>query len=126
MSKINDRFNNLLTFGFKVEDARGIVLEFPVILGSTIENTNDKLNLYKEFGILNVIVKVPKYLIQSVELSFARYYYLNSIGIEINEENAFLLFINESVFKKRFKISKADLLDRFNYEEYLNKKKEKN
>ena len=126
MSKITDRFNNLLTYGFKIEDVINIVLEFPVILGSTIENTNDKLNLYRKFGILNVIVNVPKRLIQSSSLSFARYYYLNSIGIEINEENAFLLFINESNFKKRFKISKKDLLEQFNYEGYLDKEKEKN
>ena len=44
-------------------------------------------------------------------------------GIVINEENYRRLFYNAKQFEKQYGIDKTTLLERYNYQEYINIKK---
>ncbi len=58
----------------------------------------------------------PKYLMQSVNLTYARYRYLTEEeNIDVSPSNARILFIGSKPFKKRFGFSNAELLEKYNY-----------
>ena len=61
-------------------------------------------------------------IMQSIDLSYARYTFYKSIGIEITMNNYLLLFYNQQKFKKKYGISNKELIDMFNIEEDTKKK----
>ena len=69
------------------------------------------------------MVVAPKYLMQSVALSYARYMFYLSRGIEINMGNYSKLFINSKQFEKTYGKTKQEILEEYNYEKYMKKKK---
>lgn len=60
-----------------------------------------------------------KQLIQSVKLSYARYKYYEDNNVFINMDNYRKLFVNEKQFKKRSNMTKSELLNKYDYSEYI-------
>ena len=56
---------------------------------------------------------------QSVALSYARYNFYLSKGISINIDNCKKLFTRNARFKRTYGITKEELLEMFNYDEYM-------
>ena len=75
-----------------------------------------KIEFYDSINLHSLAVVEPKKLMQSVKLSYARYYFFMEKGIKIDETNYALLFINQSRFEKQYGITKKELLEKYPYE----------
>ena len=53
---------------------------------------------------------------QSARLSYARYMFYQSIGIEINEDNYKMLFMPQIRFEGKYGKTKKDLLSLYSYD----------
>ena len=62
-------------------------------------------------------------MIQSTALSYARYKFYLSIGIEVTMDNYYRLFIDDKRFKKAYGYKKNELLKMYDYKEYVKIKK---
>ena len=85
---------------------------------------NDKkavIDFYKNIGITEVFVDNAIRLMQSIELSYARYCFYKSMGIEINKNNYKKLFLDQKKFISIYGITNKELIQMYNYDEYINK-----
>ena len=67
-----------------------------------------------ELAIVN-----PSYLMQSVSLSYARYMFLKKRGIKVEMSNYNKLFIENKQFERAYGITKEELLEKYDYNEFL-------
>lgn len=119
---VNTKINDLLNLGLTYEEVIKMVISFPPILGLSIETIKEKVDFYRESNILNIVINNPKYLMQSVNLSYARYmFYLVEKKDIITHSTYKRLFVGDKQFSKQFNISKEELLQRYNYEESRSK-----
>lgn len=115
---VNTKINNLIDLGFTYEEVIKMIKLFPPILGLSIETIKEKIAFYRELNILDFIIRNPKYLMQSVSLSYARYmFYLMEKNDVINSNTSRRLFVGDKQFSKQFKVTKEELLKRYSYEE---------
>ena len=80
---ISQKMKDIEELGYSEDEVRNIAREFPAILGLTIENIGKKIRFYDSVGLHLVAVKMPRYLMQSVELSYARYRLLQEKNIQL-------------------------------------------
>lgn len=105
---------------YSMEDAIAITIEFPNILGSSIDNIQSKLKFYQMIGLDRIIVIKPRNLIQSVEVSYARYMFFLSKGIIINESNYQILFRDKKRFEESYNVKTEILLKKYEYTYFIN------
>jgi len=127
MDTIKNRINNLYKLGFDDNVVRFLFYNFPQIISLKESCINEKYNYYFQLNLLEIFVKKPKCLIQSLELTDARYRYLISKGILVNEDNYSKLFISSNNFKKVYGIDNDELLKKYKekegyYEQGTNKR----
>ena len=60
-----------------------------------------------------------KNLMQSINLSYARYKFYEERGIVIDINNYRRLFISKNSFEKIYKITNDELISKYNYDKYL-------
>lgn len=125
ISKIKSIFDLLLSFGYSTEEVIKITKELPSIFGFATQNLEDKKAFYDEIGIGDIFLHDPKQIIQSVDLSYARYMFYKSIGIDIDMNNYNLLFLNQKYFEKKYSKTSDDLISEYNYDEHLDKEQSK-
>ena len=103
--------------GYSYEDVIIMTKKYPQLYSLSIENIREKIVFYDFIGISDLIVSRTKLLIQSVELSYARYMLLCEQGIVINMDNYTILFYGQKNFEKMFMrgISKVELMKVYNY-----------
>lgn len=99
-----------------------MTISLPSIYGFNIENIKEKVEFYDSIGMHDLLVVNTKNLMQSVALSYARYKFYLSLGINISMDNYEKLFISNKVFEKLYGIKKEELLNRYSYEEYIESK----
>ena len=117
MEYINQKIDVLMSYDYTKEQALQMALILPALYSYSVENIQRKLNFYKETELEFIALECTKYLMQSVELSYARYNYFKDKGIVINREKYKYLFYSEKDFSKQFGVSKKELLLRYPYEE---------
>ena len=81
---------------------------FPQIISFKIDTLNKKYNYYQKLNMLDIFIKNPKYLMQSLELTDARYKYL--INKKIDVTNYSKLFLSDKKFKKTYGIDNKELI----------------
>lgn len=115
---VNNKIKDLINLGFTYEQVIKMIKLFPPILGLSIETIKEKIDFYRELNILDFIIENPKCLMQSVNLSYARYmFYLMEKNDVINSNTSRRLFVGDKQFSKQFKVTKKELLKRYSYEE---------
>ena len=122
IENIKQKLDDLIELGYSRENVIKMTKLFPALFSLSIENVKKKLDFYGDIGIGNVFINDTKNLMQSVELSYARYYFLYDRGIVIDESNYGKLFYGNKAFEKQFGVSKDYLLDKYPYEENKRKK----
>lgn len=95
----------------------------PQIYSHSIENMKQKIEYYDSIGLHEMPVIIPKYLMQSVNLSYARYKFLKEKNVTIDINNYSKLFYSAKIFEKQYGVTKKELLEKYNYEEYLKENK---
>ena len=125
IDKIQTKINDMVNLGYKRDDVLCMIKTLPALIGSSIDSIKLKLDFYDSIGIKDLLITCPKKMIQSVELSYARYMYFKFSGKEIDESNSSLLFLDQKQFVRRFGLNSKELTDKYKYEdsEYVKTKK---
>ena len=66
--------------------------KLPSLFGLSMENIKEKIDFYDYIGFHEIVAINPLFLIQSINLSYARYNYLTSRGNKITVDNFKRLF----------------------------------
>ena len=106
---ILDKFNFLKGLGYTDNQVKDITISLPSIFGFSNKNLLDKIRYYKEIGLSDLIIIKPKILIQSIELSYARYEYMKTKNIVINIKNYRKLFRSQPRFASSYGINNDDI-----------------
>lgn len=114
---IESKFNDIINLGYTKEETLNMVKKYPAILTLKLENIKDKKEFYESIGISNFIIIDTKNLMQSLDLTYARYQYYQSKNIEINMTNYKLLFVGSKYFLKKYGLSNETILKKYNYQE---------
>ena len=61
-------------------------------------------------------------MMQSVDLSFARYKFFEENNINITMDNYKKLFVPQKDFISQYKINNKELIEKYNYEYYIKEK----
>lgn len=120
---MKQRMDNLISLNYTKEEALKITKEFPDIYGLTVERIKEKIDFYDSIDMHGLAVEAPKYLMQSIELSYARYQFYLSIGKPVNMCDYRCLFIGEDRFKQVYTTTREDILEKYNYRDNLKNKK---
>lgn len=95
--------------------------DLPSLLGLSIDKIREKKEFFDWIGISQVMIINTKYMIQSVSVSYSRYLFYKSIGINIDMSNYNLLFVNQRDFISKYKISNEELVKIYDYDKDKNK-----
>ena len=118
------KIDDIVSLGYARKQVLSMMYELPSLFGSSVENnTKPKLEFFDSIGLRDIPIKHPSSMIQSIALTYARYMYYKEIGYEINADNYMALSVGEKTFKNRYGVSKEELLERYDYSEYIEKKK---
>lgn len=104
----------LKKYSFNIDEIKQIIIKMPSILSFSAETLNRKLNILSRLNVKEVIVHNPKLaFIQSEILTLARYNYLKEINFELNDKSIRYLFSDNKKFTIKFKITKEELLKKY-------------
>ncbi len=118
-----DKIDGIVNLGYTKEEVMNVVTIYPTILTKSTGKIKDLVEFYDSIGMHELLLKEPKQFMQSVEVSYARYMFFKERGITINMDHYRNLFRSHVEFEERYGISKVDLLKKYNYAEYKEKKK---
>ena len=110
---IKQKLEDIMSLGYTQEEVKKMTLELPTLFSLSFENIPKKINFYKEIGLDFIVINDTKYLMQSVELSYARYNYVKNNNIQMKSYG--YLFYNEKTFKNQFGVTKQELLQMYPY-----------
>ena len=123
IENMKQKISDIIDLGYTREEVIKMTISLPAIYGYSIENIIEKIEFYDSINMHKLAVVAPKQLMQSVALSYARYNFYLSVGIEINMVNYKKLFIDNKQFEKSYGKTKQEILEEYNYEKYMEKKK---
>lgn len=94
---------------FSEEETKRIILDFPQIFNFSVGYLLEKMNIYKKNGVIDLISSVPKRLMQSTELTLARFELLNNLNVplEVVPKN---LFACQKDFVRKFGFTNEETL----------------
>ena len=121
IENMEQKIIDITKLGYTKKEVIKMTKTLPPIFGYSKENISQKIEFYDSINMHELAVEKSKYLMQSVNLSYARYEYLKENGKTITMNNYSLLFMNNKLFEKQYGITKKELLERYNYQEYINK-----
>ncbi len=116
---IKQRIKDIISLGYERKEVIEMTKALPSLFGLSMENIKQKINFYKSVNLENIILKDTRQLMQSVELSYARYRYLTIKGIKITKDNYGKLFYSQRSFKEIFGADNETLKRLYPFEEYL-------
>ena len=119
IDNIKNKIDDIVELGFNRNDVICTTVKLPSLFGLSIDNIKRKKEFYDMVGLTNVMILEPKYIMQSVELSYARYMFCRNIGLNIDMSNYRILFMGQVQFNKRFGINNEEVINIYNYNEYL-------
>lgn len=125
IKKLKDNFAFLLKMGYTKEEVIKMTKSSPQIYGYSKKNMKQKKDFYDSIGLHELVSVDPKQLIQSVNLSYARYCFYKSQGIDIDMNNYRKLFVRENQFQKSNGITKQELIEKYDYDKYEEQRKMK-
>ena len=91
---------------------------FPGLFGFSLQNIEDKIKYLISINLKEVVTNDPKQLMQSVSVAYARYEFLKSKDLTPTSDDYYLLFSDEPYFKKRFHVTKGELIQIYDYKKY--------
>ena len=120
---LKQKIEDMEKLGYRKEEVIRMTKNLPSIYGFCIDNIKQKIDFYDSIGLHELAINDTKQLMQSVSLSYARYMFYKEKGIEITDKSYNKLFINQKQFEKAYRITKVELLEKYDYEAYIQQKK---
>lgn len=115
---LKDIFTFFLECGYTKEEVIKMTKTLPQIYSLSIENMKQKIDFYNLIDMHELAVIDAKNLMQSINLSYARYSFYIDLGINIDMNNYRKLFMGQKQFEKTYGITKEELLERYDYNKY--------
>ena len=115
IESIKQKIEGLKEIGYTEEEVIKMTISLPTIYGYSIENIKRKIDFYNSIGLSFLPIKNTIKLMQSTELSYARYKFYKARGITIDRDNYIKLFVRQKQFEKQYGITKAELLKMYPY-----------
>ena len=122
IDNMKQKIEDMEKLGYNREEVIKMTKTLPQIYSYSIDNIKQKIEFYDSIGLHSLAIIDAKQLMQSTNLSYARYMYYKDIGINIDETNYRKLFIGQKKFKQQYGITKEELLAKYDYQEYMRKK----
>ena len=126
IENIEQKIEDLISLGYSRADVIKMTKTLPALFGLSIENIKQKITFLGERQLDFIVIEDTKKLMQSIDLTYARYMFFKDKGIEVTKDNYRRLFYSAKIFEKQYGIDKSTLLEKYNYQEYLNSKKSAN
>jgi len=123
IKNMEQKISDIMSLGYSKDEVIKIIKSLPSILGLNIKNIKEKLNFYNSITLSKFIINNPKYLMQSVELSYARYMFLTSSGLIIDETNYYRIFLSQKRFKASYNIDTDKLISMYDYNKIKGEKR---
>ena len=123
MDNMKQKIEDVKKLGYSKEEVIRMTKNLPSIYGFCIDNIKQKIDFYDSIGLHELAINDTKQLMQSVSLSYARYMFYKEKGIEITDKSYNKLFINQKQFEKAYRITKVELLEKYDYQAYIQQKK---
>lgn len=103
-ANLSNKFQVPIKYGCNLEETKKIVVESKRYFTLSEDNLDSKFKIYRKWGLMQFIVKKPRNIIQSADLTDARAEYLLKYYPSLSEESYYwMVFTSEDIFKKRFK-----------------------
>lgn len=125
IDNINQKIEDIESLGYTREEVLKMTKILPALYTYSIENIKQKVDFYDSVGLRKLTTEKAACLMQSVELSYARYMFYKEKNIGITMDNYIRLFMSNEQFEKQYGVTKNMLLKKYNYEEYLEQKNKK-
>ena len=123
IDNIKKKIEDIEKLGYSKEEVIKMTKSLPAIYGYSIDNIKQKIDFYDSIGLHELAINDTKQLMQSVSLSYARYMFYKEKNIEITDKSYNKLFINQKQFQKAYGITKEELLEKYDYQAYIQQKK---
>ena len=122
IENIKQKIEDLISLGYSHENVIKMTKSLPSLYSYSIENIKQKIIFLREIQLDFIAIEDTKQLMQSIDLTYARYMFFKDKGIEVTRDNYRRLFYDAKQFEKQYGIDKSSLLEQYNYQEYLNSK----
>ena len=122
IENMKQKIEDIMLLGYSKEEVIKMTKSMPSIYGLSKENMKQKIDFYDSIGMHVLAVIDTKYLMQSVNLSYARYSFYMDKGINIDIDNYRKLFIGQKNFEKSYGITKEELLKKYDYNKFKEEK----
>ena len=126
IENMKQKIEDIISLGYTKEEVIKMTKILPAIYGFSIENMKQKIDFYDSIDMHELAVINPKQLMQSVNLSYARYSFYKDRGIDIDMNNYRKLFVGQKDFEKAYRITKKELLEKYDYNKYKEEKEKEN
>ena len=126
IENMKQKIEDIISLGYTKEEVIKMTKILPSIYGFSIENMKQKIDFYDSIDMHELAVINPKQLMQSVNLSYARYSFYKDRGIDIDMNNYGKLFVGQKNFEKAYRITKKELLEKYDYNKYKEEKEKEN
>lgn len=124
---IKNKIDFLIYLGYTKEEALKMTVSNPAIFSHSSNALKEKIEFFKSIGLKYFLVEKPKNLMQSIDLTYARFRYLTvEKNREINKTTVDCLFSSTKRFEQAFGITKEELLGRYSYDAEVRSKRDKN
>ena len=126
IESIKQKIEDIISLGYTKEEVIKMTKSLPSIYGYSIENMKQKIDFYDSIDMHELAVIDSKRLMQSVNLSYARYSFYIDRETDINMKNYRKLFVRQKQFEKAYGITKKELLEKYDYNKYKEEKEKEN
>ena len=126
IENMKQKIEDIISLGYTKEEVIKMTKSLPQIYGLSIESMKQKIDFYDSIDMHELAVINPKQLMQSVNLSYARYSFYKDRGIDIDMNNYRKLFDGQKRFEKAYGITKKELLEKYDYNKYKEEKEKEN
>ena len=117
IDNIKGKMDVIQSLGYSKEEVLKLILGLPTLLGYSNEHLKEKFSFFIKMGLRDVPLSRPRNLMQSVDLTYARFRFLTEErNKEISMKTVSSLFAGSNLFQKTYKISKDELLARYSYD----------
>ena len=118
IENMKQKIADIIELGYTKEEVIKMTKALPQIYSLSIENMKQKIDFYNLIDMHELAVIDAKNLMQSINLSYARYSFYIDLGINIDMNNYRKLFMGQKQFEKTYGITKEELLERYDYNKY--------
>jgi len=117
IENIKQKQDGIMSLGYTKEEVIKMTNSLPTLYSLSIENIKQKVEFYDSINMHDLALIDTKQLMQSVNLSYARYHFYKERNIDISIRSYRNLFINQKEFEKKFGLTKEELLKKYSYNE---------